>query len=341
MVSVIVPIYRVEQYLRECLDSIQRQTYRDIEVILVNDGSPDHSKDICEEYCASDPRFLLVSKENQGLGFARNTGLEYVHGEYVLFVDSDDYIREDSIEVLLSTTNQQGADTVIGSFIRVNDQKQEIPYYGYSQQYALYIGEAVKREMLPKMFGSQPEGGDSLRMSACGVLYCMSLIREHSLKFCSEREYTSEDLFFNLDYYQHAQGVCVLPDNLYYYRYNHDSLSTRYRTNWYEMKQKIYEESVRRLIIADIYEETKLRLMKYYFLGIRACIHQEIPERAHKSQEECKKRIAEICNDSYFNEICREYPLKRLGFKQRLFISLVRHKCTLLLMRLAQHGFMD
>lgn len=341
MVSVIVPIYRVEQYLRECLDSIQRQTYGDLEIILVNDGSPDHSKDICEEYCATDSRFILVNKENQGLGMARNTGIQHAHGEYVLFIDADDYIREDAVEVLLNTVDQQNVDTVIGSFIRVNDQKQEISYYGYSQQYTRYTGEDVKREMLPKMFGSQPEGGDSLRMSVWGVLYSTRLIREYSMQFCSEREYTSEDLFFNLDYYQHAQRVCVLPNNLYYYRYNDDSLSTRYRPNWYEMKQKIFEEGVRRLKIAGIYEETKLRFMKYYFLGIRASIRQETPDKAHKSGQECRKRIKEICRDSYFNEICKEYPLKRLGFKQRLFIFLVQRKNAYILMKLAQYGFMD
>lgn len=341
MVSVIVPVYRVEQYLRECLESIRLQTYADIEVIMVNDGSPDHSKEICEEYCVADARFHLINKENEGLGFARNTGLRFAHGEYVMFIDSDDYIQKTTVEKMIKTVVEQEADTVIGSFIRINDHKEEVPYYGYVQHTACYVGETVRREMLPKMFGSLPEGGDSLRMSACGVLYSMRLIQDYGVQFCSEREYTSEDLFFNLDYYQYAQKVYVLPDNFYYYRYNGDSLSTRYRPNWYEMKQKIYGEGIRRLKQFGIYEETKQRFMKYYLLGIRRSISQETPEKAQKSSYECRMRIKKICRDSYFKEICHEYPLRRLGWKQQVFLLLVRMKGAFLLMKLAQRGLMD
>ncbi len=341
MVSIVVPIYHTENYLNECLESIRNQTYEDIEVILVNDGSLDHSKEVCEWYCSVDARFHLINKENEGLGFARNTGIQCAHGDYMVFVDSDDYIKETAVERLLKTAVEQSADTVIGSFVRVNDKKEDFPYYGYFQKETCYEGEAVQREMLPKMFGSLPEGGDTLRMSVCGVLYSMSLIRKHGLQFCSEREFTSEDLFFNLDYYQYAQKVCILPDNLYYYRFNHDSLSTRYRPNWYEMKKKIYREGVRRLKNAGIYEEAKLRFMKYYMLGIRRSISQETPERSGKNKFECKKRIREICRDDILKEICREYPLNRLGYKQRLFLELIHLQCAFLLLMLAQLGFID
>ena len=102
LISVIVPVYNVEDYLEECLESIQQQTYTDIEVILVNDGSTDGSKEICERYCAKDNRFKLINQENQGLSEARNVGVRESIGEYIYFVDSDDVIKVDILETLFS-----------------------------------------------------------------------------------------------------------------------------------------------------------------------------------------------------------------------------------------------
>ena len=101
MISVIVPVYNVEKYLEECLDSIKNQTYSAIEVILVNDGSTDSSKEICEKYCKQDSRFLLTNQENQGLSAARNKGVEISTGEYIVFVDSDDIIKTNYLEKLM------------------------------------------------------------------------------------------------------------------------------------------------------------------------------------------------------------------------------------------------
>ena len=102
LISVIVPVYNVEEYLEECLESIKHQTYTDIEVILVNDGSTDNSKEICEKYCRQDNRFKLINQENQGLSEARNVGVRESIGEYIYFVDSDDVIKVDILETLLS-----------------------------------------------------------------------------------------------------------------------------------------------------------------------------------------------------------------------------------------------
>ena len=102
MISVIVPVYNVEEYLEECLESIRHQTYSDIEVILVNDGSTDGSRKICEQYCEKDIRFRLINQENQGQSIARNRGVAESTGQFIMFVDSDDVVKENIVEVLLS-----------------------------------------------------------------------------------------------------------------------------------------------------------------------------------------------------------------------------------------------
>ena len=110
MISIIVPVYKVEPYLRQCVDSILRQTYRDIEVLLIDDGSPDRCGDICDEYGAKDQRVRVFHTENRGLSAARNLGLREAKGEYIGFVDSDDWIEPDMYEVLLRRIEETGAD---------------------------------------------------------------------------------------------------------------------------------------------------------------------------------------------------------------------------------------
>ena len=106
LISIIVPIYNVENYLRMCLDSIQNQTYQNFECLLINDGSPDNSAEICREYVAKDARFRYFEKENGGLSSARNYGIERAEGSFITFVDSDDWLEANSLEILSDKKNQ-------------------------------------------------------------------------------------------------------------------------------------------------------------------------------------------------------------------------------------------
>lgn len=143
MISVIVPVYNVEKYLEECLDSIQNQTYSDIEVILVNDGSLDNSKDICETYCKDDNRFKLINQANQGQSVARNHGVAASTGEFIAFVDSDDIIRQDYLEVLIRYMSEE-VDIVESQF---TVHKKEFFNENYKEINVIFEGdseEAVK-----------------------------------------------------------------------------------------------------------------------------------------------------------------------------------------------------
>ena len=141
LVSIIVPIYKVEPYLRRCLDSIVNQTYTNLEIILVDDGSPDCCPQICDEYAARDKRVVVVHKENGGLSDARNAGLDICKGEYISFVDSDDWVDEGYIEKLLSFTQKENADIAIGENNRTEGcsepSKENITIMAYTPKEAL------------------------------------------------------------------------------------------------------------------------------------------------------------------------------------------------------------
>lgn len=150
LISVIVPIYNVENYLRRCVDSIINQTYKNLEIILVDDGSPDNCGEICDEYKKVDSRIVVIHKRNGGLSDARNTGLEIMHGEYVIFIDSDDYFEDNAIEVMLDMAEKQNADLVIADIRSINENG-EILNEGKGQ-YTFQNGRIFSPEEAAKIF---------------------------------------------------------------------------------------------------------------------------------------------------------------------------------------------
>ena len=121
LISVIIPVYNVENYLRECIESVLNQTFRDFEVILVDDGSTDSSGDICDEYVEKDERVTVIHQKNGGLSVARNTGLSEANGKYVYFLDSDDYISENALATLLNIAENDSSDIVFFDAVSFTD----------------------------------------------------------------------------------------------------------------------------------------------------------------------------------------------------------------------------
>ncbi len=128
MVSVIIPVYNVEPYLRECMDSIVNQTLRDIEIICVNDGSTDGSLSILEEYRANDPRIAVISQDNKGLSAARNRGLSQARGKYIYFVDSDDYVALDTLKDVARLAEDHHVDAAVFGFQPVSASGEPLPH---------------------------------------------------------------------------------------------------------------------------------------------------------------------------------------------------------------------
>ena len=122
-ITVIVPVYNVENYLNKCLDSLINQTYKNLEIIVINDGSTDNSGTICQEYAQKDNRIVYIEKENGGLSDARNAGLDRMTGSYVTFVDSDDWIEQDYVEVLYNKLTEHQADVSVGNYYSYNEDE--------------------------------------------------------------------------------------------------------------------------------------------------------------------------------------------------------------------------
>ena len=131
-VSVIVPFYNAERYLKQCLDSLQKQTYSNFEVWLINDGSIDQSYQIAAEYVKTDERFSLITQSNAGLATARNVGLQKMSGEYITFVDGDDYVSENYLAKMIRVAEVENSDLVIGNYYRYSDDDKMYYFYDFS-----------------------------------------------------------------------------------------------------------------------------------------------------------------------------------------------------------------
>lgn len=207
-VSIIVPIYNVEKYLKRCIDSIIEQSYTNIEIILVNDGSTDNCLDICQLYAQQDPRIIIINKENGGLSSARNMGLDYATGEYIMFVDSDDWIRIDTVELLLNDIIKTHATMAIGS------TKKCTEYISSSR--ICHNSEIIdKSQAITRMLKGE-------WISAWAKLYHKSLF--HNVRFPLGK--TNEDYAILIYIFEKVNYIVLNPNEIYFYYTRPNSICT-------------------------------------------------------------------------------------------------------------------
>lgn len=209
LLSVIVPVYNTDGHLRECLDSLASQTQKNIEYLLINDGSTDDSGKILSEYAQKHDFFRLIEQENKGYAGARNTGLECARGKYIGFVDSDDKIKPDMFEKLLKTALEEKADIASCSFSRLYD----------SLNIVVPQSNKSRIELLSRS-GGKLEGSEELLLDDATIwknIYLNSMLKENNIKF-DEKMIFGEDVYFNWCALCSAKKIIAIPDNLYYYR---------------------------------------------------------------------------------------------------------------------------
>lgn len=230
-VSIIVPVYNAEKYLDKCIESIVRQTEREIEIILIDDDSTDESGNICENWALKDSRIKVFHIENLGVSNARNSGIRYASGQYIMFVDSDDWIRSDMVEILLNSIENENGQSVFCNYITVREG-QEIPCEDVLE-YKTYQNEEVL-EVVRNMFG-----GGRYYSSIWRGIYKKEVIEDNHISFKNLK--FAEDLVFNLEYLLNCDKVQIMNDELYYYRVNSTSALQSLKNNIVEI-QKVPKE---------------------------------------------------------------------------------------------------
>ncbi len=326
LVSIIVPVYNVEKYLEECVNSLLRQTYENIQIILIDDGSKDSSGRSCDVYAQKDSRVKVIHKENAGLGYARNSGLEAAKGKYVTFIDADDLAEPDLVELLMKGITETGADTCIGGFKRITEDGVVKFEEKYSEGY--FEGKDVYDVVFARMLGSAPDIRDAIHMSVWNGLYSMNIIHKYHINFPSEREFISEDIIWASDYYRYARRVKVIDSTAYNYRIRQGSLTQRYNPDMLDMVCVLYCEMEKRL---EGDSSKIFRLQRQFFVNLRVCMKQEHRSISGKNKKEVKKSIQKIVDNITVRSVLSIYPISSIQFGPRCFLLLLKYKLVMFL----------
>lgn len=319
-ISVIIPVYNVETYLRRCVDSVIGQDYTDLEIILVDDGSSDSSGAICDEYARKDGRIKVIHQENMGLYGARNTGMGAAVGEYISFIDSDDWIEEGTYSYMMKIVDAWHPDMIRFGFKKIMNGRtiadKRLPY-----QEGLYEGEAVRTLQLDTISNEGILDYKKTRiLSACSVLYRRELIVKQGICFMSEREILNEDYLFVLQASQAATSIYVSDKTFYCYDTREGSITMSYRHNMISRKKKLFHMYCHSLDMND--RDVRIRLKNFYIDCIYACIVNECS--GYRSRTESVAAIRGLLQDA---------KLQRYLTDNRRLIRSVRTSCICFLMR--------
>ena len=321
-VSIILPVYNVKPYLERCMKSVINQTFTDWEAILVDDGSTDGSSELCDKYAEVDSRIKVIHKSNEGLGLTRNCGVRNCEGEYVFFVDSDDYIEPDALESLYGDAQQSNADLVVGNFY-YQDKIIELPIKD-----GVYKDDEVKKQIISRIIGNSPGKEDLLTPSACGKLYRKGLFIDNDLWFPSERKLIWEDLAFNYDCFLKCKSIYLESHPVYRYCYNGESLTHKYDKDKLKKVMTMYEYM--RTRITETLDETSLydRLDNSFLGHIRTCLKLETYYSKKNGLYYALRRIKEMCADKDVKGIVKRFPPEYYSKSQTILSWGIEHEVS-------------
>lgn len=328
-VSIIVPVYKTQETLEKCVNSLFEQTLQEIEIILVDDGSPDESGKMCDSFC-EDSRVHVVHKENGGLSSARNAGLKIASGDYIGFVDSDDYVHPEMFNKLYDKIESDKSDMCICSHFTVNADGNIVEHHFQNMPKLLSRSEILKMLILP-MIGIVP-GTDEKEIEGFVYrnLYRKDIILNYEFK--SEREFFAEDVISALELYKECEQISILDECLYYYKYNGESLSNIYRTKVYKLLNNLLEWEDAYLKKERLFDQEKQRLfstgVKFLIFSIKNIKKGNLGEK--REQEEVKS----VLEQPMIRESIHNINIFKYGWKMKILVLLARCSCIKILLRL-------
>lgn len=324
-VTVIIPVYNTKKYLETCVNSVIEQTYKNLQIILVDDGSTDGSSSICDRLGKKDFRVEVLHKANEGQGIARNKGLKYAKGEYVCFLDSDDCFELKHIENLVQAFEENKADIVIGSYTKCKYNGNHIEKFEL-YQYGVFSSLEIKNKIMLSLIAADSTSSKDLGlpMSVCFSLYSMDIIRENNLKFNSERIIACEDLFFNLNYLYRIKKAVLIKEFGYKYRFNPHSTTKEFDEKQIERMEKLHFELVDFVNKMKLNEEALTRIYRCDLAKLRTLLFMIV--RSNKTYFIKRKKMKELLNKEIYIKALKEFSISNYRVSLKLTTYLMKFK---------------
>ncbi|MGD8214481.1 glycosyltransferase family 2 protein [Aestuariimicrobium sp. Y1814] len=329
-VSVIVPVYNVAPYLSECVMSVLRQTHQDFELLLVDDGSTDGSSVLCDAFALDDSRVRVHHQKNTGLSGARNVGLGFAKGEFVTFLDGDDWLDRHTLAVTLRAARRTQADVVLWPYVREYQGGVSIPkrLFGFNER--TFSPEECRQLICRRMVGlmgeelSIPENADAL-VTACAKLYRRQVMEDHSVRFVDTALIGTEDAFFNLQVFTHVSSSVYLNQFMYHYRRdNTTSSTTRYRPDlqrqWGEL-HRLMRSHIAEHALGESFEQALRNRVAFSVIGLGLnALSAGLSRRAFIRQ------VDAILSDPDYRQAVKTLPLRPLPTPWRLFFTAAKYR---------------
>ena len=320
-ISIIIPVYNAEKYLNKCLDSLINQTFNDIQIILVNDGSTDKSGEICDEYASNDSRIIVFHQNNSGPSSARNNGLKLVDSDWIMFVDADDWVELNMCEVTYNTAIQNSADMVIFNLCFEYGNKT-VPQFSFKDNLKTFMGEEIL-SLQCRIVKRESDSCDNflgVTGSSCKLFSSKVL---GTIKFPLDITF-AEDTCFNLQLLDNCNKIVYISDVFYHYRYGDSSLCHKFDVNlidkiirldnWYfdyaqNKKETLFNQAL------DVYVlKNSLWVFGYYMTSTKKYDKKNIT-----------LALPYINTDLYRNANCKE-NIKKLSKRHKLLYFLYKRK---------------
>ena len=310
LVSIVITVYNCEKYIEKLLDSVINQTYKNLEIIIVNDGSKDDTLNICKKYSSRDKRIKIISQKNAGVSCARNKGIDKVTGKYIYFCDSDDYLELDTIEKMVDIYRQYDVELVVaGYFSEVETGNSLVSFdkiFNYDKCYS-------SRDELKKDFVLLWD--KHLLYNIWNKLYLTKIIKDNKIYYPNYN--WGEDIQFNRDYLLHISKLYNMSDCFYHYiRARKGSATDKYIENLFEIRKKEYYD------FCDFFELYDIKQEQYLEFSARRHIERLVGCVENISRKESKlsfikkvKRVREIICDKLTRKCLKEAKVKSLKMK--------------------------
>lgn len=336
-ISIIVPVYNVENYLDRCVNSLINQTLKDIEIVLVDDGSPDECPAKCDNYAKKDSRIKVVHKRNGGLSSARNEGLEHITGEYFMFVDSDDWIDIDTCKVCYEEILATEAECLMFSYTK-EFGNHSIVNHIFNHTKIVWDAQEVQKNLHRRLFGligkelARPQDGD-LIVSACMQLFKTSPFR--NIRFIDTKIIGTEDCWYQILLYERCKRFVYIDRPFYhYFRINENSLTTKYNPHLYTRWQTMFDYMESYIVEHQLNSEYRQALANRIAISVLGLgINQT---HSNDSLLNGAKHIKQVLTSERYVNALSQLDVSEMPFAWKVFFHLAKHKQTMLLFALLQ-----
>ena len=328
-ISIIVPAYNVQKYIKQCLESVINQTYKNLEIIVVNDGSKDKTLDIIENIAQIDERIIVINQENQGVSASRNNGLKSANGDFIMFVDSDDWLDLDTCEVLIKEAVKENADIVMCGYVR-EYENTSLTKASFDEDKIIFKCEDVKSKLHRRIFGpldselSTPEKLNAIT-TIWGKLYKTSVLCD--LKFVPYEEIgMCEDGYFNIFAFEKTKKAVFIKKFLYHYRkvISGGSLTQKKEVDTFERNKKFWKKLsllIKSKELSDDYLKALYNRISLSLIENGISIMLNNSDKYH--------RLKTILNDEIYVEAINELKLKYFPLHWKMFFCFAKRRFTL------------